>query len=178
MFAMIDPHMPINVQERHPLRIHPLRIHPLRIHPLRIFTDPLFGHFHHQFAGASLSYQIFQFPPDRLHFGHPIQAHYMSFDERGNRKKTTDCKDRKTAQEVANKIELDADLRKRGHIDSKAERYAKEARRPIGEHLADFRAFLADKENTGKHVRMTCKHVATISETCKSERIGNTSGGK
>ena len=77
----------------------------------------------------------------------------MYFDERGKRrKKTTGCKDRKTAQEVANKIELDANLRKRGHIDSKAERYAQEARRPILEHLADFRAFLADKDNTAKHV--------------------------
>jgi len=101
----------------------------------------------------------------------------MYFDERGKRrKKTTGCKDRKTAQEVANKIELDANLRKRGHIDSKAERYAQEARRPILEHLADFRAFLADKDNTAKHVQMTCQHIETIIQACKAEWIGDLTG--
>jgi integrase len=101
----------------------------------------------------------------------------MYFDEHGKRRKrTTGCKDRKTAQEVANKIELDANLRKRGHIDSKAERYAKEARRPINEHVADFRAFLTDKGNTAKHVDMTCKHVETIIESCAAESIGDLTG--
>ena len=82
------------------------------------------------------------------------------FDEHGKRRKApTGCQDKAEALRYANHLENEARKRRTGEIDPTAERFAKEARRPLAEHVADFRQFLPDKGNTPKHVRMTCRHV-------------------
>ncbi len=63
--------------------------------------------------------------------------------------------------------------RRNGEIDPKAERYGKEARRPLSEHLADFRQYLADKQNTPKYVELVCGRVAKLVDDCKAERIAD-----
>lgn len=62
--------------------------------------------------------------------------------------------DRATAERHAARLEADALRRRNGEIDPKQERYAKEARRPLSEHLADFRQYLADKQNSPKYVEL------------------------
>src|SRR5262249_36241832 len=51
--------------------------------------------------------------------------------------------------------------------------FEKHLKRPLAEHLADFRAFLEGKGNTAKHARQTCTRVRAIIEGCKFLRIGS-----
>ena len=93
------------------------------------------------------------------------------FDETGTRRKApTGCHDKATAQQVADKIETEVALRRRGHIDPTAERYAEQARRPITEHVDEFQAVLQARENTPKHVDMTMQRVRFIVEEAGTER--------
>ena len=87
------------------------------------------------------------------------------FDENGKRRKApTGCGDKATAQQVADRLQADAALRKRGIINATQERFAAEARRPLSEHVAEFRAVLEARENTPKHVDMTLQRVRFIVE--------------
>ena len=88
------------------------------------------------------------------------------FDENGKRRKApTRCGDKATAEQVADRLQADAALRKRGIINATQERFAAEARRPLSEHVAEFRAVLEARENTPKHVDMTLQRVRFIVET-------------
>ena len=84
--------------------------------------------------------------------------------------KTTDLA---TAERIAGQLENQAALCQAGIIDAKAERYAKEARRPLGEHLAEFRQYLTDKQNTAKHVELVCARVGKLVDDCKAERFAD-----
>ena len=85
------------------------------------------------------------------------------FDEHGRRQKvSTRCAEKDSAQQVANNLEREADLRRRGMVDTAAERYAQEGCRRIDEHVADFRELLVAKGNTGKHVEETVARVEFV----------------
>ncbi len=56
------------------------------------------------------------------------------------------------------------------------ERYSKEARRPLAEHVADFTRDLQSKGRTVEHVRTTTRHVEVIAEACNAEHIGGLTG--
>ena len=99
------------------------------------------------------------------------------FDENGKRQKTpTGCRDKDAALQVANQIEADIALRKRGIFDTTQERFAAEARRPLAEHVEDYREYLSAKDNTARHVRATCRHIETIAEGCHAQHIGQLTG--
>jgi len=53
-------------------------------------------------------------------------------------------------------------LRTRGLIDARAERRAVEARRPVAEHLADWRADLAGRGNTAYHVEKSVQRAERV----------------
>jgi len=74
--------------------------------------------------------------------------------------------DRDAAQQLANHLENEAMKRRTGQIDPTLERFAKQARRPIAEHIADFRASLDAKGNTAKHVETTDQRIRFIVEKC------------
>jgi len=78
-----------------------------------------------------------------------------------------------TAERIAARLETEVIRRQNGEIDAKAERYAKEVRRPLSEHLADFRQYLQDKQNTPKHVDLICSRVGKLIDDCKAEHIGD-----
>ena len=62
------------------------------------------------------------------------------FDHAGKRrKKTYPVADLDTAKQIAAEREKAAMLRRKGYVDPAQERLAKEARRPLAEHLADFK---------------------------------------
>jgi hypothetical protein len=62
------------------------------------------------------------------------------FDENGKRRKApTECQDKAEALRYANHLENQARKRRTGECDMKAERYGKEARRPLSDHVADFK---------------------------------------
>ena len=99
------------------------------------------------------------------------------FDENGKRRKAaTGCGDKATAQQVADRLQADVALRKRGIINATQERFAAEARRPLSEHVGEFKRFLTDKCNTAKHVRMTCQHIRWLLNASKAQAISDLTG--
>ncbi len=99
------------------------------------------------------------------------------FNENGKRRKApTGCQDKAEALRFANHLENQARKRRTGEIDGKAERYGKEARRPLSEHLADFRQYLADKGNTEQHVGQTARQIQVIIDAAHAEHIGDLDG--
>jgi len=60
-------------------------------------------------------------------------------------------------------------------VDPRAKRFQSEAVRPIAEHVADFRAMLAAKGNTGEHVAETTAHVERVIATLGAELLGDIS---
>ncbi|MFH1267846.1 MAG: hypothetical protein ABIK89_19185, partial [Planctomycetota bacterium] len=56
--------------------------------------------------------------------------------------------------------------RRRGLIDPAAERFAAESRRPIVQHLADFRAALEARGNTAQHCEETYSQARKVIERC------------
>jgi integrase len=96
------------------------------------------------------------------------------FDENGKRRKApTGCHDKAEALRYATRLENEARKRRTGEIDAKAERYGAEARRPLGEHLADFRQYLTDKQNSAKHIELVCTRVGKLVADCKAETIAD-----
>ncbi len=62
-------------------------------------------------------------------------------DQDGKRHwKCTKTTDKSAAERIAAKFEADAALRRDGVIDSTAERFSLEGRRPIAEQIADYKA--------------------------------------
>ena len=99
------------------------------------------------------------------------------FDADGVRQeKNSKAADLKTAQRIADKLESDVAQRRLGLIDCKTERYAKEAQRPILEHVADFEQNLQDRGSTPDHVAQTTRQVKATVSDCKAERIGDLTG--
>jgi integrase len=102
----------------------------------------------------------------------------IAYDTAGGERKIVNSKtpDKDAAQQLANKLETETMLRARGIIDAAQERHATHAQRPIAEHVADFAANLAARQNTAKHVRTTRGHVETILKLCNAERLADVTG--
>ncbi len=100
------------------------------------------------------------------------------FDHEGQRrKKGTRIADKDAAMQLANKLETEAEKRRQGMIDVTQERYAKHRRRSLQKHVDDFEDYLKDKQNTPKHVSMTCQHIRWVAEKCGAERLPDLTGG-
>src|SRR5438105_2584590 len=92
------------------------------------------------------------------------------------RSKSTRTTDKSAAQLIANKYETDAVLRRERVIDPTDERNAKQGRRPLAEHVSDYRVELSSRQNTHKHVRMTIKHIETIIAYCEAKTVNDLTG--
>ncbi len=55
------------------------------------------------------------------------------------------------------------------------DRYAEHRRRPLSEHLEDFRRFLLGKGDTKEHVRSTVRNVGRVLKECGFSKIGDLS---
>ncbi len=77
--------------------------------------------------------------------------------------------DKATAERMAAKYEADAAARRSGVIDATLERFGIEGRRPIAEHVADYKAHLEARQNTSRHVALTIAHVQAIIGQCEAE---------
>jgi site-specific recombinase XerD len=98
------------------------------------------------------------------------------FDEHGKRRKArTGCQDKAEALRYANHLENQARKRRTGEIDVKAERYGKEGRRPINEHLQDFRAALQAKDTTPEHAQQTSDRATRVVVGCGFAHIADIS---
>jgi len=82
------------------------------------------------------------------------------FDENGKRRKAaTGCHDKATAQQVADKLQSEVALRKRGIINAEQEQLADAGRRTLAQHVADFEAGMVAAGRTSDHVSRTVKFI-------------------
>ncbi len=93
--------------------------------------------------------------------------HIQWFDAAGKRcKETVRCGDLDTARPIAAKREEAVMLRRTGQVDPLQERFAASGRRPIREHLLDFRKAFAGKGDTAQHVYETYTQAGKIIDLC------------
>ena len=106
--------------------------------------------------------------------GKKAKGYYYAswYDHNGRRKsKCTRTTDRSAAERIARKLEADVCLRKSGVVDTRIEGFAVEAKRPLAEHLEDFRAELDARQDSEKHVRMTCRHIEWIVDQSRASNL-------
>jgi integrase len=79
-----------------------------------------------------------------------------------------------TAQAMLNRMVEDAIRGQAGLTD----RYREHRGRPLAEHLADYRRSLEAKDDSPDHVRITCRILETIFESCRWETLANISASE
>lgn len=113
-------------------------------------------------------------------------------DENGNRRtlttKVSTRKGKRIAQQIASKLEADADLRRRGIIDTRLDHYSQGEKIPlvardgegqlVGGHLGDFHRAILASGNTDKHARLVTTRAAAIIDRCDAGRISELSPSK
>ena len=99
--------------------------------------------------------------------------YYRFTDADGIKRERKGCTDRRATEEFARDAETKVARAKAGLTDPKAERIAREARRPIGEHVDEFIAGLESKGNDPKHVRSTRTYIERVIKLAGIERIGD-----
>ena len=92
-------------------------------------------------------------------------------DETGRRRTIKGCPDKQATEAMARKLESEADLRRRGVIDPRADAYARHEARPIAEHLDDFRRVLESKGGSAKHPKVTQSKAARVLALAGVKRI-------
>ena len=96
------------------------------------------------------------------------------FDHTGKRREaSTRTTDRAAAERILAKRIADAALRRDGVIDARDDRYAAAARRPLAEHVADWRAALIARGVTAKHSNMHVSRATRVINMVSAERIGD-----
>ncbi len=86
----------------------------------------------------------------------PGASWYIAYaDERGIRRTIKGCPDKAATEGMARKLESEAELRRRGVIDPRADAYRDHEARPLADHLAAFQAMLEAKNGTAKHASVT-----------------------
>ncbi|MCH8829370.1 MAG: hypothetical protein IID45_07305, partial [Planctomycetes bacterium] len=98
------------------------------------------------------------------------------FDHTGKRREaSTRTTDRAAAERILAKRIADAALRRDGVIDARDDRYAAAERRPLTEHVADWRATLIAKGVTPKHTRLHVTRLEALLRATKTERLSDVS---
>ena len=89
--------------------------------------------------------------------------HVKYTDADGIDRRVIAYKDKTASQQLAARLEKEAELGKEGVVS----RYKEHQRKPLTEHLKDFKQSLLDKGNTEDHVRLTHNRVKAILSGCK-----------
>ena len=92
-------------------------------------------------------------------------------DENGRERRVPLAGDKTAAQALLNELVRKVELRIAG-LESPFEKHLK---RPLTEHLADYRRFLEGKGNTKKHACQTCRRVQAMIDGCRFLRFGDVS---
>ncbi len=99
--------------------------------------------------------------------------YFRYVDADGAKRTVKGCSDKRATEEMARAAELAAARVKAGLSDPKAERIAREGRRPIGEHIAEFIAGMESKDCDPKHVRSTRTYLDRIVKLARIERVAD-----
>ena len=93
-------------------------------------------------------------------------------DENGLlRWQSSGTRDKDAAKQIANQLETRASQIRQGLISPAEILFAKAARRPLEEHLAEYVGNLRHKDNTDKHVRLTQQRIRYLIEAGKITAI-------
>jgi len=96
------------------------------------------------------------------------------FDHDGRRReRSTKTTDRATAERILAKRVADAALRREGVVDASRDRYAVEARRPIGEHAEAYAASCERVGQAPRHVIQKRRHLARLIEGQRLARLSD-----
>ena len=102
----------------------------------------------------------------------PGGPYYVAYYPRPHdRKIVCGCADYKATEALARKLETDAMMRRKGVIDSKAEKLSHSEARPLAEHLAEFITALRGKGGTAKHVQRTERFIQAVAKVCEFKRL-------
>jgi len=91
----------------------------------------------------------------------------------GKRRKTSGGPDKDAAEALGRKLETDEMQRRRGLIDPRQEKTAAEGKRPLQEHLADFRRHLEAKGDTPDYVTLTLGRLEAVIRDCGFGRLSD-----
>jgi len=93
--------------------------------------------------------------------GGPWSGSYYDHDGR-RRTRSTGTTDRRTAERILARWVAEAALRREGVVDARAQAIAQESRRPIGEHLADWKQSLTAKGSSAKRVSVATRRAERL----------------
>jgi hypothetical protein len=94
-------------------------------------------------------------------------------DHEGVRRTEKGCPDKAATEALARKLESEAELRRRGVIDPKADTYRFQQSRPLAEHLADWKAFQLGKGVTQRHADEGYARVVKLVALAKAEHLND-----
>ncbi|MFC1633655.1 tyrosine-type recombinase/integrase [Planctomycetota bacterium] len=89
--------------------------------------------------------------------------HVKYVDADGIERRVPAYKDKTASQQLAARLEKEAELAREGVVD----RYKEHRKRPLAEHLEDFQQSLLAKGNTEKHAKQVVSRTRRILEGCK-----------
>ena len=94
------------------------------------------------------------------------------FDHEGRRREaSTHTTERAAAERILAKRIADAAIRKDGVVDARDDRYAAEERRPLSDHLDEWKAALGARNNTPQYVDQQVTRARTFFARMKAERL-------
>ncbi|GIW96962.1 MAG: hypothetical protein KatS3mg111_0295 [Pirellulaceae bacterium] len=94
------------------------------------------------------------------------------YDHQGKRRtRCTKTTDKATAERIAKQLESQTALRREGVIDPETDVVARESRRTIDEHLADFVAKMKAAGRDPKHIAITARYIRSIADFAGFRRI-------
>jgi len=85
----------------------------------------------------------------------------------GTRKRIKGFKDKQATAQLAAKLEKEAELAQAGIID----RFKEHRKRPLNEHISDFKVSLLARDNTKNYVNQTVKRIQIVFYECKFSTI-------
>ena len=97
----------------------------------------------------------------------------MYFDHNGQRKTVKGFTDKSKTEQLASKLEHEAQQRRTGLIDPQQEELANQKRSGIESHLQDFESSLSRRKNTSDHVKRTMGRIRRIIEGCEFKKLGD-----
>jgi integrase len=99
---------------------------------------------------------------------------YIAYsDENGVRRTVKGCPDKAATEGIARKLETEAELRRRGVIDPKNDRYAAHEARPLSEHLEAWRVYLLGKGKGERHANEGHARVVNLMALAKAARLSD-----
>ncbi len=105
------------------------------------------------------------------------QSKYWYIDYKtaeGTRKRVKGFKDKQATSQLAAQLEKEAELAQAGIVD----KYKEHRKRPLIEHLADFKASLVNRGTTEKHACLVHNRAKAVIENCKFALIADISASK